>query len=693
MIRTVIIILVCFFIGNGLFAGEYQLVKPQSPDILNYSVDEQYEKVRTDVRKPLRVKVIDDKGVGVADVPVRFRIMTIPPKSEGAVLQHESVTTDSAGYAVNLFTLGDKPGDYIVTANISGNNTKNCLVVFREHARKQNWMFFLIIGLFGGLSLFLFGMHMMSEGMQKSAGDRMRSILSTLTHNRFIATGVGAFVTMIIQSSSATVVMLVSFVNSRLMRFEQTIGIMLGAAIGTTVTAQIIAFKLTDYSLLLIAIGFSLHFFSKKNNYRYIGQGILGFGVLFFGMDIMSGAMYPLRTHTPFLDMLVTFENPLIGIATGMLLTALIQSSSAFIGIMIIVASQGLLTLEASIPLIIGANVGTVITAVLASLNGSRAAKRVAIGEGVLKIIGALLIVGWIPAYTRLSVMISPPGTEGAEGLELAAEVLPRQIANAHTIFNVLLTIAVLPFTRTVARFINKLLPDKEVVDDQTPFTIIFLDDKVVRTPSLALNLAKQETLRLGGAVLQMYDDCWKLFDEKDKSLIDRIIQTESKADYLSEQINVYVSKITRGTIADERIPEAFQIMYVNNELEQIGDIISTNILHQAEKWASGDQQFSLQGKAELKALHARIRDQIENILDIFSELNLQKAERLKSRGKQYQREALESTKNHFNRLQDEITESIKSSKIHIELTGLLDAVNKRCINVAKFMIKEAGDN
>jgi len=237
---------------------------------------------------------------------------------------------------------------------------------------------YLIIGLFGGLALFLYGMDKMSEGMKKSAGNQMRAILAALTRNRLIALLVGAFVTMVIQSSSATTVMLVSFVQAGLMSFAQTLGVILGADIGTTVTAQLIAFKLTDYALLMISIGFGLRMFSKSENIRNIGEVILGFGILFFGMKLMSDAMKPLRTYQNFIEFLERLENPLLGILSGAVFTALIQSSSAFTGVLIVLAQQGLISLEAGIPMIFGANIGTCVTALLAAIGKPREAIRAA---------------------------------------------------------------------------------------------------------------------------------------------------------------------------------------------------------------------------------------------------------------------------------------------------------------------------
>ena len=270
----------------------------------------------------------------------------------------------------------------IISPVFAANNTKGAI----------DWTV-MIMTLFGGLALFLYGMNKMSDGMKKAAGDSMRKILAAITKNRFLGLIIGAFVTMVIQSSSATTVMLVSFVQAKLMTYVQSIGIILGANIGTTVTAQLIAFKLTDYALAMIAVGFIMTLFSKKESYKYFGEALLGFGILFFGMKLMSDAMHPLRTYEPFINVMRGLENPILGLLIGATFTALIQSSSAFTGIVIVLAQQGLLTIDAGIPMILGANIGTCVTAGLASIGTTREAKRVALAHVLFNTMGVLVFI------------------------------------------------------------------------------------------------------------------------------------------------------------------------------------------------------------------------------------------------------------------------------------------------------------
>ncbi len=287
------------------FCIVYSLFSYAQLHINDISGNHQFGVIETPVSDSIVCAVTDSSGNAAKGIPVAFKLINSPNRSKGSFVFDTLVYTDKNGHAATLFELGDKEGVYEIASFILSDNSKE-ICIFTLHAQKRNWVFFLILGLFGGLLIFLFGLELMSTGLQKAAGDKMRSILSTLTNNNIIGLSVGAVVTMIIQSSSATSVMLVSFVNSGLMRFKQSLSIILGASIGTTITAQIIAFKLTDYSLGIIAIGGALYMFTNKQIIRNWGETIFGFGILFFGMEIMSDSMTPLRSYTLFLELLYT---------------------------------------------------------------------------------------------------------------------------------------------------------------------------------------------------------------------------------------------------------------------------------------------------------------------------------------------------------------------------------------------------
>jgi len=548
----------------------------------------------------------------------------------------------------------------------------------------------LVFSLFGGLALFLFGMEQMSEGMKKTAGDKMRSILSALTNNRFIAMTVGAFVTMVIQSSSATTVMLVSFVQSQLMTFSQSLGVILGADIGTTITAQLIAFKLTDYALLMIAVGFAIRMFSMKENNKHIGEVIMGFGILFFGMKLMSDAMKPLRTFEPFIELLKGLENPLLGLLVGSIFTALIQSSSAFTGIIIVLAQQGLLTLDAGIPLIFGANIGTCVTAGLASIGTSREAKRVALAHVLFKVGGVAIFILWIPIFADMIRWLSPVGS--GTGLEKLAAETPRQIANAHTIFNVSLAFIFLPFTNFFANIILKIYPEKKEEKGVQPITW-HLDDDVISIPALAIDLARSEILRMGKILERMLEAVIEPFTTNEQlqdkiypqlSLVEGIEMREEKLDYLDERIVRYLRKIGQHELSDQQIQDVYAMMSIVNYIENIGDTIEKNMIPLIAKKSGLQLDFSAEGKKELIVYHSKICKQVNRFKKAFSNMDKEKAEKIIKKEGKYSELETKYRINHLERLHQEQKESIETHDIYMELIDLLKQINIYSSEIAK---------
>ena len=624
--------------------------------------------------RPLTVLVTDDEGNSVEGVLVVFRVMDQPSGASGTRLDPLRIQTDSMGQAGVNFTPGSEPGTYYVAAYIPSSDLPK-EAIFKVDVRKKNWVYMLIIGLFGGLGLFLFGMNAMSEGMQKSAGARLRSILQLVTKNRIVGAGAGTLVTTVIQSSSATSVMLVSFVNANLLQFRQTIPVLLGAAIGTTITAQMIAFKITEYSLLLVAVGFFLQAFSRKEQVKSAGSSIFGFGVLFFGMHIMSDAMAPLREWEPFINLLLKLEHPLFGILVGTLLTALIQSSSAFIGIMIVLASQGLLSLDAAIPLLLGSNLGTPVTALLSSMKSGLEAKKVAVAFLVVKLISVLIFAGWTTQLGKLMVQWSPDAS------------LQRLIANSHTFINLVLMMALLPLTPQVAWVVDRIMGKTEKAA-KAPFKTLYLDQAVIATPSLALELAKKEIVRMGAIVREMFVSILPPFLEKDSGSLNDIYRHEKEVNFLRDSIKNYLVKINSEAGTSGRLNESFQMLYTLNEFEKIADIISDNLASRAEKWALLHYSFSDDGKKELTRFHEKVEKQLKRSLDVFQEMNLQKAALMKSKHKEYRSLSQELEKQHYTRILEGLKESIDSSKTHLEVLALLSRIDSHVTNIARIALE-----
>jgi len=554
-------------------------------------------------------------------------------------------------------------------------------------AQPQGWVFLLVIGLVGGLGLFLYGLHLSSHGMRRVAGSRLRAILSTITNNRLVAVCVGAFVTMVVQSSSATTVMLVGLVQAQLMSFAQSLGIILGADIGTTITVQLIAFKVTDYALLIVGVG-ALAMIASKRKARDIGELILGIGLVFYGLYVMSQAVEPLRTFPPFLDLLVRLEHPLVGLIAGVVFTAVIHSSSAFIGVLIALSRPGLLPLEAAIPLLLGANVGTSITAILAAWNARREAQRVALAHTLFKAAGALIFVWWIPAFADFVRWMTPgAGTDaGAAAASEAAAWVPRQIANAHTLFNVALTAFFLPFTSVAARVFTRILPDKEEIEKE-PFKTKYLDDSMISTPPLALNLAKAEVLRIGGIVIENVENIVKPFVDRDESVLDEIDVNEQRIDHLAEKVGDYLRRVARQKVAEERVNEAFQVMYTTTELELMADIVSKTLRPRAKKWLEQDLAFSDEGKAEILDYHVRTLKQISRALEVFKDLNLEKAEAMKRKHRKYRSMEMDFMRTHFERLRRDVPETIATTEVHQDLIEQFARITSHATNIARMFL------
>ena len=531
--------------------------------------------------------------------------------------------------------------------------------------------FLIIIGLFGGLGMFLYGMEMMSDGMKMTAGNSMRAILKKLTSNRFIAVFVGAFITMIIQSSSATTVMLVSFVNSGLLNFVQALGVILGSNIGSTVTAQIVAFKVTDYALLLIAVGSIMTLFSKKDSAKHIGFVILGFGLLFYGMKVMSDTMKPLRTDPTFNSILTSFENPFLGILAGAIFTALIQSSSATTGIVITLASSGSITLEAGIPLILGANIGTCITALLAGLKATRDAKRVAIGHVLFNVIGVLVFCFWIPTFADLVAQTT--------------DNVPRQIANAHTIFNIVSTMLFIPFAPFISRTIIRYFPDKEKLRNIEKPAILNLDEKVLSYPTAAINNAQAEisgvvglTERVVGSLVPPFitDKDQSDVENPELNLITGLHQRLEKIKYLNENISNYLIKISQQDLTSHQSREVFALVSATNYLNSINDTVKVKFENLIGKKESLDEGFSDAGQEEILVYHAKLLKQIKRLNKYFVKYDRGKATKIMKKGKKYKGLEEKYRLEHFKRVSSNVSVSVATHQLHVELMDMLKQIN-----------------
>ena len=474
--------------------------------------------------------------------------------------------------------------------------------------------------LFGGLALFLYGIDKMTEALKAVAGDGMRTVLSRLTSNRFIGATTGALVTAIIQSSSVTTVLVVGFTTAGLMSFAQSIGVIMGANIGTTITAQIVAFKVTKAALLMIAVGFAFLFFSKRDTLRHYGGILMGLGLVFFGMTVMSDAMQPLRSYQPFLDLMITMENPFVGIIVAMAFTALIQSSSATTAIVIVMAGQGFITLPAGIALAFGANVGTCVTAMLAAIGKPREALRAAVTHVLFNIAGVLLWLAFIDQLAGFVTTLSPQHPELGGTARLAAEA-PRQIANAHTIFNVANTFIFIGFTTLIARLVEWLVPDRPLGDDAL-IRPKYLDDDLLSTPSIALDLVRREIGRMGNRVQQMLAEIMPAILNGNEAMLAEIQHTDEFVDTLHAEIVVYLGKVSGMELRDKQTKELMQLMDAANDLENIGDVIEMNLVELGRRRIEKDVSVSGATQVVLTDFHHVVMDAVSAAVRAVAEDN-----------------------------------------------------------------------
>lgn len=431
----------------------------------------------------------------------------------------------------------------------------------------------IIFGLLGGLAVFIYGMNMMSECLQKAAGEKMKSILALLTKNPVLGVIAGALTTAVLQSSSATTVMAIGFVSAGLMSLPQAISIIFGANIGTTMTAQIIAFKISDYIYIIIFIGFIISFIAKSEKVKSIGQTIFAFGLLFLGIETMGDVMKPLASSPVFTDLIERVAHiPVLGVFVGTLMTLVVQSSSATIAVLQNFASQpgpdgvtSMLGLAGAIPILLGDNIGTTITALLASIGQTKDAKRTAVAHCIFNISGCLLFIWFVKPFAVLIQHISPKGPE--------IEVISRQIANAHTLFNITMTLIWVCLINVMVKIVMTLIPDGKAVD-MDPAKPVFLDDKIISQPAAALQLVAKEILRVSEMVKVVVADTITIVKTEDMNELEPLQEKGVQIKKLTDQITEYLASLfSAGTMTEQQAAQTASLMYILSDVERMGTL------------------------------------------------------------------------------------------------------------------------
>lgn len=539
-----------------------------------------------------------------------------------------------------------------------------------------------IFGLLGGLAVFIFGMNMMSECLQKVAGEKMKKILALLTKNPVPGVIAGALTTAVLQSSSATTVMAIGFVNAGLMTLPQAISIILGANIGTTITAQIIAFKITDYIYVFVFLGFLIYFLAKSEKLKNIGQTIFAFGLLFLGIETMGSVMKPLASSPIFTDMIAKVADiPVLGVAVGTLMTLVVQSSSATIAVLQNFASQAgadgvtsALGLAGAIPILLGDNIGTTITALLASVGQPKNAKRTAVAHCIFNISGCLLFIWFIPLFAKFVQWISPKGPE--------IEVISRQIANAHTTFNIVMTLIWIPLIWLMVKIVMKLIPDGKRGEKDANMPL-YLDENLIAQPAAALHLVAKEVIHCGDVVGEILRDTADAVKDGGKKSFELVAEKAGTARSLNNEITEYLAELfASGVLTEEQATQTAGMMHVLSDIDRIG-ALNRDIADNLKENSEGKKTYS---KEALKNLHnaiSMIEEMYSGALGVMKNDNSVNMKNILKKKEEVLDLDIDMRKGHMKRVAKGKCEANLTASFN-SILHIIDRMGNNCVNIAE---------
>ncbi|KAA6474152.1 Na/Pi cotransporter family protein [Bacillus swezeyi] len=534
----------------------------------------------------------------------------------------------------------------------------------------------LLFEFIGGLGIFLLGIKFMGEGLQKSAGDKLRDILDRFTSNPLMGVLAGIIVTVLIQSSSGTTVITVGLVSAGFMTLRQAIGVIMGANIGTTVTAFIIGFDVGAYALPIIAVGSFLLFFFKHKKSQNIGQVLFGFGALFYGLELMSSGMKPLRTVEAFHDLTVSMStNPVLGVLVGTLFTVLVQSSSATIGILQGLFADSLIDLNGALPVLFGDNIGTTITAVLASLGASVAARRAAAVHVMFNLIGTAIFLILLKPFTALILMLQ-------SSLGLDPKML---IAFAHGIFNTSNTLIQLPFVGVLALVVTKLIPGKDTVVD---YKATHLDPLFIQqSPSIALGQAKEEVLRMGEFAVKGLEETKEFLSTKQAKHAQNAFQIEDAINNLDRKITDYLIELSATTLSEQESEEHHKLMDTVRDIERIGDHFE-NLVELGEYQQSNRVKISEAAMADLTEMLDLTISTVKESFIALAQNDENAARSVVEKENQIDKMERKLRKKHILRLNDGLC-SGQAGVIFVDITSNLERIGDHAVNIAEAVLGE----
>jgi len=523
----------------------------------------------------------------------------------------------------------------------------------------------------GGLGLFLYGMNIMGTGLEKAAGEKLKKLIEILTSNRLMGVIVGTIVTMIIQSSSATTVMVVGFVNAGLMNLSQAVGVIMGANIGTTVTAQLIAFDLEDIAPLAVAIGVGIWLTVSKRKLKSFAEILIGFGVLFIGMDMMSSGLKPLANNPVFSNILSSLNNPILGVLVGFGLTTLIQSSSASIGLLQSLASLGLIDISIAFPILFGDNIGTTTTALISSVGANKTAKRAAVIHFLFNLTGTLIFV----LILRIPIE--------AIVLKISPYDVKRQIANAHTMFNIINTVLLFPFGNLLIKAAEKIVPgeDKDIETSE----LKYLDARILETPSIALVQVNKEVNRMAKIVEDNLKTSYLSFVNKDEQLTQEVFSNEKIINQLETDILQYLVKLSNKPLDEKQHIQVNSLINMINDIERVGDH-ADNIAELAQAAIENNLPFSDIAMKELENIFNKAYEAYKTATESFDEKDFEKAQRVLKLEDEVDKLEKEYRESHINRLNNMLCLP-HSGVIFLDLLSNLERISDHSSNISLYVL------
>ncbi len=534
----------------------------------------------------------------------------------------------------------------------------------------------IVIGIMGGLGLFLYGMNLMGEALEKAAGSKLKKIIELLTSNIFMGVIVGTIVTAIIQSSSATTVMVVGFVNAGIMTLPQAVGVIMGANIGTTVTAQLVSIDINGLAPIALGIGIILYLFTNKPKTKHIAEVLIGFGILFTGMDFMKEAVKPLAEYSGFTNALLTFgKYPILGLLLGFGITAIIQSSSASMGMLVVLASQGLIPLNSALPILYGQNIGTCVTSLLSSIGASISARRAALIHLMFNVLGTIIFLIFLNGIVVKAVVYMDPDN------------VARQIANVHTIFNITSTLMLLPFNKIIIKLATKLAPDNNTEDDDVK-VVKYIDDRMIETPSIALVSVEKETLRMGEKSRESLDSAMTGIFEKSEKDLSNTLKKEKVINELQKTILNYLLKLSKAPLNEESREVIDSLFNTVNDIERIGDH-AENLAELGKSSIVNDVVFSDNARSELSDMYNKVLSTYTYSLESMRTSDVDLACKVIKMEEQV--DIMEKTcrLNHMRRLNNNMC-SIDNGIIYLEILTNLERVSDHAVNIAQQVIAQS---